>query len=102
MNYQKILKDISIEILGTFLFVSVLITQKNPIIIGISLIILIFMAEFLGIKEPGVHFNPIVSIIILLEKQYKWHDALKFIICQIIGGLLAWKLWSNYKFIKDF
>lgn len=102
MNYLKILKDISLEIIGTFLFVSILITQKNPLIIGLSLIILMYIAEFLAIKDPGVHFNPIVSIIILLEKQYKWHDALKFIICQLIGGLIAWKIWSNYNIIKKF
>lgn len=102
MIFDKYFYNLIIEIIGTFIFVSVLITQSNPIIIGLSLIILIYLAKFLNIKDPGVHFNPIVSIIILLENQYKWHDAVKFIICQIIGGLLAWTVWKKYNYVKKF
>ena len=91
-----------IEILGTFIFVSALITQENPIIIGIVFTILVIISSFIGIRDPGVHFNPIISIIILLEDQYDWKDAIRFISSQVIGGLLAWKLLSNYNIIKKF
>ena len=106
MNLNKLLDNIwfkiLVEIFGTFIFVSVVITQKNSIIIGIVFTLLVLFASYLGIKDPGVHFNPIISLIILLEEQMYWKDAVRFILSQIIGGLLAWKLWSNYNVIKKF
>jgi glycerol uptake facilitator-like aquaporin len=91
-----------IEILGTFIFVSTIITQKNPIIIGFVFTIIIIISSYIGIRDPGVHFNPIISMIILLEDQFHWKDAIRFISSQLIGGLLAWKMWSNYNIIKKF
>ena len=102
MTFNNNIKSSIVETIGTFIFVSSLITQKNPFIIGLVFAILITIAGILGISNPGVHFNPIVSIIILLEEQIHWKDAVRFILCQIIGGIAAWKLWSKYNIIKKF
>ena len=85
------------ELLGTFLFFSVILStvssDKNecsssflaPIAIAVGLL----AAIYFGGKISGGHFNPAVSIMMFFKGNIPLITAVGYIISQLIGGLLA-------------
>ena len=74
-----------VEFVGTFIFLSVILTQGKPIPIAIALLAVIY---FGGVISRG-HFNPAVSIMMFFKKTLPTIDLPFYIIAQILGGLLA-------------
>jgi glycerol uptake facilitator-like aquaporin len=75
----------SVEFVGTFIFLLVILISGTPWIIGATLAILIY----LGIDVSGAHYNPAVTLMTLYNKDIVSSTAGAYIIAQILGGILA-------------
>lgn len=80
------------ELIGTFFLVLTIgmtvIGGKAdfaPIAIGSALMVMIFA----GAHISGAHYNPAVTIAVLLRGKILLHDAVRYIFAQIGGALLA-------------
>uniref|UniRef100_A0A6C0B5B0 Major intrinsic protein n=1 Tax=viral metagenome TaxID=1070528 RepID=A0A6C0B5B0_9ZZZZ len=74
-----------VEFLGTFIFLSVILTQGKPIPIAVALLAVIYF----GGAISGGHFNPAVSVMMFFKKALPAIDIPFYIIAQLLGGLLA-------------
>lgn len=79
--------NIITEFIGTFIFLSVILTTGQAIPIGAALAVAIFF----GSKVSGGHFNPAVSTMMLVKGQISMQTWIGYVIAQILGGLVA--LW---------
>lgn len=94
---NELLKKFIAEVLGTFVFLGVIITvvnNSNPqeaevsnwLKIGLALGVTI--ALFGGVS--GGNFNPAVSFMLFLNNQLSKTELLAYIIAQLVGALLAY------------
>ena len=74
-----------VELIGTFIFLSVIISYGKAIPIGLALACMVYW----GGSVSGGHFNPAVTIMTLFNKKIDLVTAVFYIICQIIGAVLA-------------
>jgi len=79
------MKKLVAEFIGTFFLVFTVSMSQNPLAIGTILAIIVYV---LG-PISGGHFNPAVTIGILANKTIDTMTAVKYIIAQFIGGILA-------------
>ena len=73
------------EFIGTFFLVLIIGLSKNPLAIGFGLTILVYM----GAHISGAHYNPAVSLAMLLRKKINISDFIKYISSQVLGASLA-------------
>ena len=73
------------EFVGTFFLVLIIGLSKNPLAIGFGLTILVYM----GAHISGAHYNPAVSLAMLLRKEITISDFIKYISSQVLGASLA-------------
>ena len=73
------------ELVGTFIFLGVILATGEAIPIGIALA----AAILFGGKISGGHYNPAVTIMMLANNQVTSVEALGYIVSQVIGGLAA-------------
>jgi aquaporin Z len=73
------------ELIGTFFLVLIIGLSKNPLAIGFGLTILVYM----GAHISGAHYNPAVSLAMLLRKEINISDFIKYISSQVLGASLA-------------
>jgi len=73
------------EFIGTFFLVLIIGLSKNPLAIGFGLTILVYM----GAHISGAHYNPAVSLAMLLRKEINISDFIKYISSQVLGASLA-------------
>ena len=85
---QTQLRKYGLECLGTIIFIYVILMSNNAWMIGLALAIVIYIAG----PITGGHFNPAVSIMMLLRKQpdYGGAECVGYIIAQILGGICAY------------
>ena len=82
------------EFIGTLLFVTAIfgavLTQSDlaPLGIGAALIALVYAGGHLS----GAHFNPAVSVAVLLRGRLPLADFAPYVAAQLLGGLLAYVL----------
>tara|TARA_A100001015_G_C14382391_1_gene478525 strand:- start:181 stop:453 length:273 start_codon:yes stop_codon:yes gene_type:complete len=80
------------EFIGTLFFCFVIIASPNtsmkPLTIGAALTIAIMV---LG-KLSGGHFNPAVTIMMMMMKKMKQDDVIPYIVAQVLGGVVAIEL----------
>lgn len=84
------------ELLGTFVFISVVLLQGTALAIGITLIAVIFLIG----KVSGGHVNPAISFIMWLKNDISSAKLVAFIVAQLIGGYLALLWYKNTRQIK--
>lgn len=83
------------ELIGTFIFLSVILTTGQPVAIGVALI----TAIFFGGSISGGHFNPAVSTMFLAKGTISANQWIAYVVAQVLGGLLAlW--WATANTIK--
>lgn len=73
------------ELIGTFVFISVILITGEAIPIGIALI----AAIYFGGSISGGHFNPAVSTAKLAKGDLSFQKYLIYVAAQITGGLAA-------------
>ena len=69
-----------VEFVGTFIFLSVILTQGKPIPIAIALLAVIYF---------GGAISGAVSVMMFFKKAIATIDLPFYIIAQVLGGLLA-------------
>jgi len=89
MNLLKYL----IELIGTFIFLSVILSSGEAIPIAIALAAVIFF----GGKISGGNYNPAVSTMMYMNNKLNTTDYVMYVISQIVGGLLALALHNAKK-----
>ena len=83
-----------IEFLGTLFFLFTIIPTGNPLAIGASLA----LAIYLGGKISGGNFNPAVSVMMVVAGKLSKQDLIGYILAQVLGGLAAFELYKRFKF----
>jgi aquaporin Z len=73
------------EFIGTFFLVLVVALTGNPLAIGVALAIMIYSLTHVS----GAHFNPAVTIALLISKNIDLKESLKYIVSQFAGALAA-------------
>ncbi|MGH2574912.1 MAG: MIP/aquaporin family protein [Ignavibacteria bacterium] len=73
------------ELIGTFFLVLVIGLSNNPIAIGSILMVMIYM----GAHISGAHYNPAVSLAVLMRGKMNSKDFVMYVIFQVIGAFIA-------------
>ncbi len=81
-----------VEFLGTFVFLSVILSQGQalPIVIALAAVI------FFGGSISGGHFNPAVSFMMHLKNVLPLEDFLFYVVSQMAGGFAALMFFNNF------
>ena len=75
-----------VEFIGTFIFLSVILSTGEAFPIGLALATMIFF----GGKVSGGNYNPAVSTMMYLKKQLSAPDYITYVIAQLLGGIAAY------------
>lgn len=73
------------EFVGTFVFLSVILTTGQAFPIGLALAVAIYF----GGSVSGGHFNPAVSTMMLVKGAINMETWIGYVIAQVLGGLVA-------------
>jgi aquaporin Z len=73
------------ELIGTFVFLGVILSTGEAIPIGIALAAVILF----GGKVSGGHFNPAVTVMMLANGGIEMTEAVGYVASQVVGGLAA-------------
>ena len=79
------MKNYITEFIGTFFLVLAIGLTGNPIAIGTMLMVMVYMGGHIS----GAHYNPAVSIAMIIRGLLSVKEAIKYILSQIGGALLA-------------
>lgn len=75
----------AIEFLGTFFLVLTVGISQNPFAIGGVLAALVYMGGYIS----QAHYNPAVTLAMLINKKIQLPTAIRYWIVQIAGGVVA-------------
>ena len=84
------------EFLGTFfltLTACLTVTGERPtpaLAIGVSLMVMVYMGGHIS----GAHYNPAVSLALLLRKKFPSSDFVPYVVAQVLGATVA--AWVAY------
>lgn len=73
------------EFIGTFVFLSVILSTGSAIPIAVALA----AAIYFGGSVSGGHFNPAVSTMMLAKGGINVETWITYVIAQVLGGLVA-------------
>lgn len=79
------MKRCIVEFIGTFFLVLVVSMTGNPIAIGVALTALVYMGGYIS----GAHYNPAVTLALLLSNKITTGVAVQYMITQFIAGFTA-------------
>ncbi|MFV0558022.1 MAG: MIP/aquaporin family protein [Enterococcus sp.] len=82
------------ELIGTFMLVfvgtgTVVIAQGDTLTIGLAFGLTVTMMAYALGNVSGGHFNPAVTLAMLINKRLASKDGLFYILCQFIGASIA-------------
>ena len=75
----------TIEFLGTFFLVLIIGLSQNPVAIGLGLAVLVYM----GAHISGAHYNPVVSLAMLINNQIELKEFSFYLASQLLGSVVA-------------
>lgn len=78
-------KKYLVEFIGTLFLLLVVALTGNPIAIGVVLVALVYMGGYIS----GAHYNPAVTLSLLINKKIPVVTALKYMSVQFLGGIVA-------------
>jgi aquaporin Z len=73
------------EFIGTFFLVLVVAMTGNAAAIGVTLMVMIFAGGHIS----GAHYNPAVTLAVLLRKKISSGDAIIYMVVQVIAAIVA-------------
>lgn len=91
------MKNYIVEFIGTFFLVLVVALTGNPIAIGSVLMVMIYMGGYVS----GAHYNPAVTLGLMMRKKISSSSAMMYMVFQLLGGMVA-ALVSYYLSGKSF
>ena len=75
----------TIEFLGTFFLVLIIGLSQNPVAIGLGLAVLVYI----GAHISGAHYNPVVSLAMLINNQIELKEFSFYLASQLLGSVVA-------------
>jgi len=82
-----------VEFLGTFIFLSAIVATGSPLIIGATLVVLMYLSGAVS----GGHFNPAVTVMTLANRGIAGDNAAAYILAQVAGGVAAVTVYNQLK-----
>lgn len=79
------MKKYLVEFIGTFFLVTAVGMTGNPLAIGGMLMVMVFMGGHIS----GAHYNPAVTLAVLIRGKIKTNDALAYWLFQLVGAIAA-------------
>jgi aquaporin Z len=79
------MKKLLVEFIGTFFLVFVVLLSGNPLAIGCILMVMVYMGGHIS----GAHYNPAVTLAVLIRGKIKANEALLYMLAQVIGAIAA-------------
>ena len=79
------MKNYIIEFIGTFFLVLTIGLTGDPIAIGTILMVMVYMGGHIS----GAHYNPAVSIAMIIRGLLSVKEAINYILSQLAGAILA-------------
>jgi aquaporin Z len=79
------MKNYITEFIGTFFLVLAIGLTGNPIAIGAMLMVMVYMGGHIS----GAHYNPAVSIAMIIRGLLSVKEAVNYILSQLAGAILA-------------
>ena len=73
------------EFIGTFFLVLAIAFSGEPLIIGVTLMVMVYMGGHIS----GAHYNPAVSIAMIIRGLLTKSEAVRYIISQLLGASFA-------------
>lgn len=80
------------EFIGTFFLVLTIALSGNPLAIGAVLMVMVYM----GGNISGGHYNPAVTLGVLVRGKIEFKDAAMYWVFQIVGAFIA--AWISFFF----
>lgn len=88
---RRIGSKYAVELIGTFFLVFTVGAairsgnQLAPLAIGVVLMVMIYAGGHLS----GGHYNPAVTLAVLVRRRIEFRDAVRYWVAQLVAGLLA-------------
>ena len=79
------MKNYITEFIGTFFLVLAIGLTGNPLAIGVMLMVMVYMGGHIS----GAHYNPAVSIAMIVRGLLSVKEAINYILSQLAGAFLA-------------
>ena len=80
------MKKLFVELFGTYFLVLIIgLSSGNPIAVGFGIVVLVYC----GAHISGAHYNPAVTLAMLLQKEISPLDSIKYFLSQTLGSTLA-------------
>jgi len=79
------MKKLIVEFIGTMFLVLVIGLSGNPLAIGSMLMVMVYMGGHIS----GAHYNPAVTLAVMLRGKIQMGEAMRYWIAQLAGGLLG-------------
>jgi aquaporin Z len=79
------MKNAIVEFIGTFFLVFVILLSGDPIAIGSILMVMVYMGGHIS----GAHYNPAVTLAVLVRGKIKAGEAVMYWIVQFVGAIAA-------------
>ena len=79
------MKNYITEFIGTFFLVLTIGLTGDPIAIGTMLMVMVYMGGHIS----GAHYNPAVSIAMIIRGLLSVKEAINYILSQLSGAILA-------------
>lgn len=90
------MQKLTVEFLGTFALVYVVLATGNPYVIAATLIV----AILIGGAISGGAFNPAVTISMWMAKKISQADLVPYILAQVLGGVVAYHVFTRFGGLK--
>jgi glycerol uptake facilitator-like aquaporin len=79
-----------VETVGTFILLSVILHSLNDKRIGpIGISSTILAIIYLGSSTSGAHYNPVVTVTMILNNKISANLGIFYILAQLFGGIFA-------------
>ena len=86
---------LSVETIGTFIFLSVILQTLNDKSIGPQAVAITLLAViYFGVSTSGAHFNPAVSAAMFFENHIDLETMGYYVASQLLGAFLAVKFYN--------
>ena len=79
------MKKLLVEFIGTFFLVLVVMLSSNPLAIGCILMAMVYMGGHIS----GGHYNPAVTLGVLIRGKIKSNEAFMYMAVQLVGAITA-------------
>lgn len=79
-----------VETIGTFVLLSVILHSANDNRIGpIGISSTLLAVIYLGASTSGAHYNPVVTVTMILNNKISANLGIFYILAQLFGGIFA-------------